>query len=134
MVAPAAVIRRIPAPAIVESRPPTSHAPRSQPATSTPNAADAVIRRTQTGSDARHGTGRVVRRVIDGSAATNAIADGGSSADGAATNKSELAAAGIADLSSASGRVDFVDWIIEQIEFRLLSELQRRGGRFRSDF
>lgn len=42
--------------------------------------------------------------------------------------------AAIADLSTASGVVDFVDWIVDQIEDRLLSELQRRGGRFRGDF
>lgn len=33
-----------------------------------------------------------------------------------------------------SGVLDFVDWIVERIEDRLLAEIERRGGRYRGDY
>ena len=40
----------------------------------------------------------------------------------------------IENLRRTGGVVDFVDWIVEQVEDRVIAELQRRGGRFREDF
>ena len=38
------------------------------------------------------------------------------------------------NLARTGGVVDLVDWIVEQVEDRIIAELQRRGGRFREDF
>jgi Domain of unknown function (DUF4157) len=36
--------------------------------------------------------------------------------------------------ASSSGQQDLMDWIMEQIESRMASELERRGGYYRGDF
>ena len=40
----------------------------------------------------------------------------------------------IENLRSTGGVVDFVDWLVEQVEDRVVAEIQRRGGRYREDF
>lgn len=37
-------------------------------------------------------------------------------------------------MKTTGGQLDFVDWIVEQVEDRVVAEFQRRGGRFREDF
>ena len=38
------------------------------------------------------------------------------------------------NMSSTAGIVEFVDWIVEKVEDRVIAELQRRGDRFKEDF
>ena len=40
----------------------------------------------------------------------------------------------VGNLDHTGGVVDFVDWVVEQVEDRVVAEIQRRGGRFREDF
>ena len=147
-VAPAAVIRRSPALSSGFSTGQSTrqvataggHATSSAGAVAgSPRAAsDDVVRRLAIGSHrarAEQATAQPAAQLAampgPTRAATPAIAAAASTE--VADSPDPLTAA-IADLRSASGVVDFVDWIVDQIEDRLLSELQRRGGRFRGDF
>ena len=40
----------------------------------------------------------------------------------------------IDNMTTTAGVVEFVDWIVERVEDRVIAELQRRGGRFKEDF
>ena len=40
----------------------------------------------------------------------------------------------IDNMTTTAGVVEFVDWIVEKVEDRVIAELQRRGGRFKEDF
>ena len=40
----------------------------------------------------------------------------------------------VGNLDHTGGVIDFVDWVVEQVEDRVVAEIQRRGGRFREDF
>jgi len=142
MVAPAAVIRRSPAPSIADDRTSSAQSP-SRPASRSTGAVAAgsalaaeTIRRSSlpvtTRSSPASSTSPIIRRVIDAPGGAVELADGGGAASTGAA--SDAFTENIADLRSASGAVDFVDWIMDQIEDRLLSELQRRGGRFRGEF
>lgn len=137
-VAPAAVIRRSPAlnrdtesPIRAAAAGPASTA-RGAPSDSTWSTASNVtsseshssgetIRRSTAPTVSRTSSQPVVQRVETPTVEDNSQAD-------------DPLTRYIADLRSASGAVDFVDWIIDQIEDRMLSELQRRGGRFRGEF
>ena len=136
VVAPAAVIRRSPAPSlgdvrssVSEPRASSSTSPSTSPSStrSTPSRSGIVQRSTLPGVLGTSATHPIVQRLVPGNDPERFE---GQRADVASDPFTE----NIADLRSASGTVDFVDWIMDQIEDRLLSELQRRGGRFRGDF
>lgn len=88
--------------------------------------ADAVIRRSAA-ADVAPATVR--RALTDGDAGG---ADSGQS-NNSPQDQSALPPM-IEALHSTGGQLDFVDWIVEQVEDRVVAEFQRRGGRFREDF
>ena len=137
-VAPAAVVRRSPALDATPDATPESTGGPSTPAVASHSAPAAAITRAATASVVERAHAEPVLPAPIRRAVTDAPSDGGLSGNGGngvqSVSGSDPFTAQLADLRTASGTVDFVDWMMRQIEDRLLAELQRRGGRFRGEF
>ncbi|MEQ1701033.1 MAG: hypothetical protein ABMA25_13045, partial [Ilumatobacteraceae bacterium] len=104
---------------------PASSARRQSAATGS----GAVVRRSPVGASAGSSGSEpsTIRRAIS-------AADTGADAANTPLQDENALPPMIAALHSTGGQLDFVDWIVEQVEDRVVAELQRRGGRFREDF
>ncbi len=139
-VAPAVVIRRSMSPTtdLGRSWDADAAARASTTATNSVRAtakSDTIRRTVSPGASATRTAPLMAQRLLE-SGGTQSADLGNSPATSQSSNGSDTdpLTQNIADLRDASGAVDFVDWIMDQIEDRLLSEMQRRGGRFRGEF
>ena len=137
-------------PAVRPLAPIGSPAGRSSGGTSSAGSSRAAtVRRsiTDAASSGRAGGGAIVRRSTAstaGAASTEtptvrrAMTDSGNASGdnqpAAAAQDENALPPIIAAMTSTGGQLDFVDWIVEQVEDRVVAEFQRRGGRFREDF
>jgi len=122
------------APSVAATRPltirrsPDRSKPASTPTPAVAASAPAVVQRTAApATRASTGSGVLQRALTDDSSGS---AGGGSGNDSGDTPAYDI----IGGLHRTGGVVDFVDWIVEQVEDRVVAELQRRGGRYREDF
>jgi hypothetical protein len=119
-------------PRTAASQPTTVRRSTASPTRSTAkSAAPAVIRRSPAGSTAAPtaATSSTIRRAL-----TDDSADSGVVAHSAGDTPQPQLPPIIAAMTTTGGQLDFVDWIVEQVEDRVVAEFQRRGGRFREDF
>lgn len=108
----------------------TDASPSGRPAGTAPPRPPAVVQRSTSSSTSRVAAAAsaapiAVRRAVTPDATTTTTS----------TDDHQRPAFDIVgNLDHTGGVVDFVDWVVEQVEDRVVAEIQRRGGRFREDF
>lgn len=121
--------------ALADHRPAVGHSNNNDHASATTVVRRAVssapAARRQAASTSQAGQPTVVRRAIS---SDNSSAAASSSATAEGSRGNDATANLLSELDRTGGVVDFVDWIVEQVEDRVVAELHRRGGRFREDF
>ena len=108
----------------------TDASPSGRPAGTAPPRPPAVVQRSTSSSTSRVAAAAsaapiAVRRAVTPDATTTTTS----------TDDHQRPAFDIVgNLDHTGGVIDFVDWVVEQVEDRVVAEIQRRGGRFREDF